>query len=169
MKLLDLLQHYSRQLASEKEEAIAKGLDNPIESPQTKKIGKAGSLNLYTLALPSQMTFLEDIPLTIVPPGDLEPTEGHSLRHLGSDILIQTVDSLGQSFEDNTIVPDTSGFFVTASKRLQEIATKPESYTLGPAERLAPWLDPEQTGGDGSSRTGASAACLLYTSDAADE
>ena len=68
MKLLDLLQHYSRQLASEKEEAIAKGLDNPIESPQTKKIGKAGSLNLYTLALPSQITFLEDTPLTIVPP-----------------------------------------------------------------------------------------------------
>ena len=160
MKMLDLLQHYSQQLASEKEEAIAKGLDDPIESPQAKKMGKAGSLNLYTLALPSRMTFLEDIPLTIVPPGDLEPTEGHSLRHLGGDILVQTLDSLGQSVEYNTIVPDTSGFFVTASKRLQEMATKPEAYTLGPAERLAPWLDPEQTGGDGSARTGASAAVL---------
>ena len=169
MKLLDLLQHYSQQLASEKEEAIATGLDDPIESPQTKKIGKAGSLNLYTLALPSQMTFLEDIPLTIVPPGDLEPTEGHSLRHLGSDILIQTVDSLGQSFEDNTIVPDTSGFFVTASKRLQEMATKPESYALGPAERLVPWLDPERTDNHGSARTGASAAVLsiLWSNDRA--
>ena len=88
MKLLDLLQHYSQELASEKKEAIAKGLDDPIESPQTKKIGKSGSLNLYTLALPSRITFLEDIPLTIVPPGDLEPTEGHSLRHLGNLSLI---------------------------------------------------------------------------------
>ena len=167
MKLLDLLQHYSRQLATEKEEAIAKGLDNPIESPQTQKIGNAGSLNIYTLALPFRMNFLEDIPLTIVPPGNLEPTEGHSLRHLGNDILIQTVDSLGQSVEENTIVPDTSGFFFTASKRLQEMATKPESYALGPAERLAPWLDPEQAGGDESARTGASAAVLstLWSND----
>ena len=69
MKLLDLLQHYSQQLASEKEEAIATGLDDPIESPQTKKIGKAGSLNLYTLALPSQITILEATPQTNVPPG----------------------------------------------------------------------------------------------------
>lgn len=160
MKLLDLLQHFSTQLGTEKEEAIAQGLDDPIESPHTKKLGKAGSLHLYTLTLPSRMPVLEDIPLTIVPPGDLEPTEGYSLRRIGNDMLIQTLDTLGQSVEDNTIVPDTSGFFVTASKRLSEMAAKPESYALGPAERLAPWLDPEQAGGDGSARTGASAAIL---------
>ena len=119
MKLLDLLQHYSQQLASEKEEAIAKGLDDPIESPQAKKNGKKpGSLNLYTLALPSRMTFLEDIPLTIVPPGDLEPTEGHSLRHLGGNILVQTVDSLGQSVENNTIVPRHIGVFCHGVKTI---------------------------------------------------
>lgn len=167
MKLLDLLQHYSKQLVAEKEEAMAQGLDDPIESPHTKKLGKAGNLNLYTMALPTRTTILEDIPLTIVPPGDLEPTEGYSLRHLGTEILIQTLDSLGQSVEDNTLVPDTSGFFVTAAKRLEEMATKPESYSLGPAERLAPWLDPEQAGGDGSARTGASAAVLgtLWSDD----
>jgi len=160
MKLLDLLTYYSKQLAQEQEEAVAQGLDDPIESPHTQKHGKAGSLNLYSLTLPSRITVLEDVPLTIVPPGDLEPTEGYALRHLGQEILIQTVDSLGQSFDDNTIVPDTSGFFGTASKRLEEMAAKPESYALGPAERLAPWLDPEQAGGDGSARTGASAAVL---------
>jgi len=155
MKLLDLLTYYSKQLAQEQEEAVAQGLDDPIESPHTQKHGKAGSLNLYSLTLPSRITVLEDVPLTIVPPGDLEPTEGYALRHLGQEILIQTVDSLGQSFDDNTIVPDTSGFFGTASKRLEEMAAKPESYALGPAERLAPWLDPEQACGDGSARTGA--------------
>ncbi|MDT7042097.1 hypothetical protein [Candidatus Nitronereus thalassa] len=168
MKLLDLLQHYAKQLTEEKEEAIAQGLDDPIESPLANKLGKAGNLHLYSLTLPSRMTVLEDIPLTIVPPGDLEPTEGYSLRHLGGEILIQTVDSLGQSLDDNTIVPDTSGFFLTATKRLEEMAAKPESYSLGPAERLTPWLDPEQAGGDGSARTGASTAVLstVWSDDA---
>lgn len=169
MKLFDLLQHYARQLTEEKEEAIAQGLDDPIESPHSKKLGKAGDLHLYTLSLPSRMTVLEDIPLTIVPQGDLEPTEGYSLRHLGGEILIQTVDSLGQSLEDNTVVPDTSGFFQTAAKRLEDMAAKPQSYSLGPAERLAPWLDPEQAGGDGATRTAASPAILstLWNDDQA--
>ena len=66
MNLLDLLQHFSTQLATEKEEAVAQGLDDPIESPHTKRLGKAGRLHLYTLTLPSRMPVLEDIPLTIV-------------------------------------------------------------------------------------------------------
>ncbi|MDA0739569.1 MAG: hypothetical protein O2999_11440 [Nitrospirae bacterium] len=160
MKLFDLLQHYSKALIAEKEEAVAQGLDDPIESPHSSKLGKAGDLHLYSMTLPSRMKLLEDIPLTIVPPGDLEPTEGYSLRHLGGEILIQTLDSLGQSIEDNTLVPDTSGFFLTAAKRLKDMAAKPQSYSLGPAERLAPWLDPDQAGGDGSARTAASAAIL---------
>ncbi len=165
MKLIDLLLHYSKQLAAEKEAAIAQGLDDPIESPHTKKLGTAGSLHLYSLTLPSRTSILEDIPLTVVPPGDLEPTEGYSLRHSGGEVLIQTLDSLGQSLEENALVPDTSGFFLTASKRLEEMAAKPESYALGPAERLAPWLDPEQAGGDGAARTGASVAVLTTVWD----
>ena len=36
----------------------------------------------------------------------------------------------------------------------------PESYALGPAERLVPWLDPEHREDNASARTGASAAVL---------
>ena len=160
MKLLDLLLYYSRQLAKEKEDAVNQGLDDPIESPHTKKIGTAGALHLYWLSVPSRMMVLGDIPITIVLPGDLEPTEGYLLHHVGEDLLIQTSDALGQSIEDHTLVPDTSGFFITASKRLEEIATTPESYALGPAERLAPWLDPEHVEGERSARIAASAAVL---------
>lgn len=158
MKLLDLLHHFSTQLATHQEAAVQ--LDELIESGHAQKIGTAGALHLYSIEVPSGTSLLEDAPVTIVPPGDLEPTGGYVLRYQGRTALVQTQDSLGQSIMDNTLVSDTAGLFNLASKRLAEMAANPEAYALGPAERLAPWLDPEPGEENPSARTSASAAVL---------
>ena len=158
MKLPDLLPAFATQLANRKDAAGT--LDTLIESPATQKIGTAGTLHLYAMDVPAGTTFLEDVPVTIVPPGDLEPTGGFLLQHQGDTALVQTLDTLGQSTVNNTLVPDTSEFFHLASTRLSDMADHPEYYALGPAERLVHWLDPEHRDAKASARTGASAAVL---------
>ena len=158
MKLLDLLHFFATQLANHKE--TASGLDSLIESRTTQKIGTAGALHLYAMEVPAGTTFLEDLPVTIVPPGDLEPTGGFLLRRQGDTALVQTQDTLGQSTVDNTLVPDATEFFRLASERLADMAARPEAYALGPTERLVPWLDPDHREANTSARTGASAAVL---------
>lgn len=160
MKLLELLDHYARQLTEEKSTVLARGLDAPIEATSTRRVARSGTLHLYALGIPDAATVLEDVPLTILPPGDLDPTEGHCLQRQGGELLIQTLDSLGQSTTANTIIPDTSGFFETASQRLAEMAAKSDYYALGPAERLLSWIDPDQAAGDGGARAGVSATVL---------
>ena len=158
MKLLDLLQRFSTQLANDRESAAA--LDELIESGTAQKLGTTGNLHLYAIQIPEGTTLLEDAPVTIVPPGDMDPTGGYILRHQDDTALVQTQDSLGQATGDNTLVSDTATLFTLASTRLADIAAKPESYALGPAERLAPWLDPEPGEDQIAARTGASAAVL---------
>lgn len=158
MKLPDLLQAFAAQLANQKDAAGT--LDTLIESRTTQKIGTSGALHLYAMEIPPENRFLEDVPVTIVPPGDLEPTGGFLLRRQGDTALVQTQDTLGQSTVDNTLVPDAAAFFRLASERLDDMAVHPESYALGPAERLVPWLDPEHREAHASARSGASAAVL---------
>ena len=158
MKLPDLLRAFATQLANHQD--AASGLDTLIESRTTQKIGTAGTLHVYAMEVPAGTTFLEDVPVTIVPPGDLEPTAGFLLRRKGDSALVQTLDTLGQSTLDNTLVPDTADFFRLASERLDDMAARPESYALGPAERLVPWLDPEHREANTAARTGVSVAVL---------
>lgn len=159
MKLPDLLHTFATRLADQKD---ATGpLDTLIESRTTQKIGTAGTLHLYAMEVPPETTFLEDVPVTIVPPGDVDlPTGGLMLRRQDNAALAQTLYTLGQSTGNNTLVTDTAEFFHLASTRLADMAAQPESYALGPAERLVPWLDPEHDEADASARTGASAAVL---------
>ncbi len=158
MKLPDLLHCFAARLANDKNAAVA--LDALVESRTTQQIGTAGALHLYSMEVPPGTTVLEDVPVTIVPPGDVEPAGGFILQRQGDTALVQTPDTLGQSMVDNTLVTDTSEFFRLASTRLADMAAHPESYALGPAERLAAWLDPEHRETDASARTGASAAVL---------
>lgn len=160
MKLTEMFEHYARQLTEEKVKVSARGLDTPIEATSTRQVATAGTLYLYTLSIPETATVLEDVPLTILQAGDLDPTEGYCLQRRGGELLIQTLDSLGSSVTESTIIPDTSGFFETASQRLAEMAAKPERYALGPAERLLPWIDPNQTEGNSGARAGVSATLL---------
>ena len=136
MKLLDLLRRFSTQLANDQESAAA--LDELIESGTAQKFGTTGALHLYSIEVPEGTTLLEDAPVTIVPPGDMDPTGGYILRHQDHAALVQTQDSLGQSTVDNTLVSDTATLFKLASKRLADIAAKPESYALGPVRTACP-------------------------------
>ncbi len=158
MKLPELLRYFAAQLAAHKD---ADALDAPVESGGAQKILTAGALHLYAMDVPAGTTLLEDAPVTIVPSGDLEPTGGYILRHHGHTAVVQTVDALGPATVDHALVSDTSEFFKLASGRLADMAARPESYALGPAERLAPWLDPEHSADNDAARAGASAAVLM--------
>jgi len=144
VKLLDLLEHFSRLLAEQRESASARGLDAPVTVSAGRLILTAGTLHLYELEVPAEVALSEDLPVTIIPTGDIEPTEGFVVGRRAKTVLIQTFDAVGQTVASATLVPDSAGFFDTASRRLAEMARKSGTYMLGPAERLVPLLDPDQ-------------------------
>ncbi|MGH7208624.1 MAG: hypothetical protein ACREIL_04480, partial [Nitrospiraceae bacterium] len=152
MKLLDLLEHFSRLLAEQRESASARGLDAPVTVSAGRLISTAGTLHLYELEVPEDAVLSEDLPVTIIPAGDIEPTEGVVIGRRGQTVLIQTFDPFGQTVAAATLVPDAAGFFDTASHRLAEMARKSGAYMLGPAERLVPLLDPDQSDPESQAR-----------------
>jgi hypothetical protein len=148
MKLAELLQFYSRSLADEGRAASARESDAPIASPNGRQVSAVGTLFLYAFDLPAGITLPEDLPVSIVPGdtgGDLDPTEGVVIGREGDAALIQTYESLGRNVGPSTIVPDAAGFFQTASRRLADMASHADRFTLGPAERLIPWLHPDES------------------------
>lgn len=157
MKLPDLLHAFATRLARHNE---SDARDEPVESDNIRNMRTAGALHLYAMDVPAGMTLLEDAPVTIVPPGDLEPAGGHVLQHREHTVIVQTVDALETSVGDHALVVDTPAFFNLAATRLADMAARPESYALGPADRLAPWLDPEPGEGNEAARAGASTAVL---------
>jgi hypothetical protein len=148
MKLSELLQYYSRHLAEEGRTVSAREADAPIASPRGRQVSAIGALFLYLFDLPAGMTLAEDLPVSIVPgdaAGEIEPTEGVVIGREGDAALIQTFESLGRNVGPSTIVPDAAGFFQTAAQRLADMAGHADRFTLGPAERLIPWLHPDES------------------------
>lgn len=142
MKLDELLTQSAKQLLDEREIAITQGLDAPLDIPHAHHIGKAGSLHLYSCEMPPGSRIIADVPITLLPGNEMEATEGYILGWFNGSLIIQTFDHVGHTLDHCTLIPDTSGFLETGATRLSDMATKPDSFTLGPAERLAPWLDP---------------------------
>ncbi len=157
MTLPDLLQHFAAQLANHKDAAE---IDEMAESGRVRIIRAAGALRLFAMDVPPRAVSLEDVPVTIVPSGEAEPAAGHLLQHKGRDAMVQTVDEIDPSDAGHALVADTPAFFDLAAARLADMAARPESYESGPAERLAPWLDPEHSDANDAARAGASAAVL---------
>ena len=147
MNLHDLLTHYAKQLQQDRDRAMTQGLDAPIDIPKARHLHTIGTLHLYAMQVPEGLHLIPDVPVTILPSNDCEPTEGVVLGQYEGDLLIQTLDAFGKDVHHCTIVPDTSGFLETAIARLTLMASKPESFTLGPAERLVPWLAPHEATG----------------------
>jgi hypothetical protein len=148
MNLSGLLHYYSLRLADEGRRAAASGADTPIASPNGHQVSATGTLFLYRFELPADTTLPEDLAVSIVPgdtAGDIDPTEGVVIGCEDGAALIQTYESLGQNLGPSTIVPDAAGFFQTAAKRLADMAGHADRFTLGPAERLIPWLHPDET------------------------
>ena len=144
MKLAELLSHLSERLDAAREATLEKGLDAPVLNMSGRLKNVAGTLYLYEFNAPTGVTLAEDTPVTVLPQGDLEPTEGVVVGCRGATVLVQTLDGLGQDVGSCTLVPDAAGFLEAAARRLAAMAKHPEQYCSGPGERLVPWLDPDQ-------------------------
>jgi len=118
-----------------------------------------GTLHLYELTLPQGSSIEHDIPFSIIPPDDMEPTEGIVLRGQGNVALVQTFDAIGQSCVEATVVPDRAGLLATSAKRLRTMLAQPDAYRLGPADRLAPLLE-ATTGAEELSGSGTKSSIL---------
>jgi hypothetical protein len=161
MKLYDLLTLATGRLTDEREGAMSRGLDAPLDVPQARHLRTVGSLHLYSCDVLPGSKVLPDIPVTLLPGNDMEPTEGYILGWHQGALIIQTFDHVGQTLQHCTLIPDTSGFLETGAARLSDMATKPESFTLGPAERLVPWLNPEPLADPTAARDGIPTTLLM--------
>jgi hypothetical protein len=142
MKLYDLLTLATTRLTDEKEIAMSRGLDAPVNIPHARHLQTIGALHLYSCEVPPGSKFVPDIPVTLLPGNNMDPTEGYLLGWHEGSLILQTFDHVGPTLQHGTLIPDTSGFLETGAARLSDMATKPDSFTLGPAERLVPWLNP---------------------------
>jgi hypothetical protein len=93
------------------------------------------------MTFPQGSSIEHDTPLSIIPPDDIEPTEGIVLDGQGNVALVQTFDAIGASCADVTVIPDRAGLLATSAKRLRNMLAQPDAYRLGPADRLASLLE----------------------------
>ena len=146
MTLQELIETFTTRLETRQDQVSAGGLDVPVALSKGRLIATVGTLHLYEFELPPGTVVGLDVSVTILPPDDMEPTEGVVLGQSGNSLTVQTFDAIGQLVPSATLVPDATGFLSTASKRLAEMALKADRYSMGPAERLVPWLTSVQSG-----------------------
>lgn len=136
------------RLEAESHRLTRAGLDVPVMATKGRLIQTVGGLHLYEFTLPAGVDLPVDLPVSIIPGEELEPTEGLVLSFHEGVVVVQAVDAIGSSVPSATLVPDRAGQLQTVAERLREMLTKADAYNLGPAERLVPLLlsagDPEQ-------------------------
>jgi hypothetical protein len=159
MTARELIQIWAGRLTVEQEKLTNAQLDQPITPVTGRLVQTVGTLYVYELKLPTGRLLDIDTPLSIVPQDEIEPTEGMVLSCQDGLAVVQTFDAVGQTIEGATIVPDRGGFLATLAARLTEMVSQPDSYRLGPADRLAPLLEAR----GGSEETGGSASSILTT------
>lgn len=147
MTARDLIERWITRLDAERLRVSDEGRDAPIQASHGRLIQTVGGLHLYEFVLSRGIMLGADVPLSIVPSDDMEPTEGVVLSQTGDRVLIQVVDALGASIPSVTLVPDLSGLLETSAHRLKEMVTRTDAYNLGPMERLVPLLDVAEHGG----------------------
>ncbi len=160
MRIADLIEQYARLMGEERDAASSRGLDAPIAVTAGQRMRASGTLQVYGFDLPADAYVAEDVPITLIPPAEGEPTEGFVVHREGRRVFLQTFEAIGETVSTSTLVADTSGYYETLTRRLHDLATRPEAYTLGPAERLLPWLGPHEAGLDDARRSTASASVL---------
>ncbi|HEX6826153.1 MAG TPA: hypothetical protein VF077_07530 [Nitrospiraceae bacterium] len=161
MTARDLLETWALLLEAEQKRVSGTAFDQPITQVAGRLVYTIGTLHLYELTLPQGSSIEQDIPLSIIPPDGMEPTEGITLGGQGNVALVQIFDAIGQSCTDATVVPDRAGFLATSAKRLRDMLAQPDAYRLGPADRLAPLL--EATTGTGESSGPVTGSSILTT------
>lgn len=171
MKLLELLQQLADHAGVVRESSLVQGLGGPISPLSGRLVSTVGTLYLYEFTLPSDLSAdhipFEDMPVTILPQDGTEPTEGFVVSNREGALMVQTFDSLGKIVPSTTIVPDAEGFFDTVIKRLSDVIHRSESYSVGPAERLLPWLTRDQSESALEARTSSAVLGTMWGDDLA--
>lgn len=160
MTARDLIETWAFRLEAEQKRVSATALDQPIAQVAGRLLHTIGTLHLYELTLPHGSSIEHDTPLSILPPDDMEPTEGIVLGGQDNVILVQTFDAIGRSCANVTVVPDRAGLLATSAKRLRDMLAQPDAFRLGPADRLAPLLETTTEAGE-LSATGPGSSILM--------
>ena len=159
MTARDLLESWALRLEGEQNRVSGTTIDQPIHQVAGRLVHTIGTLHLYELTFPHRSSIEHDTPLSIILPDNIDPTEGIVLGGQDNVVFVQTFDAIGQSFADATVVPDQAGFLATSAKRLRDMLAQPDAYRLGPADRLAPFLE-ATTGGEQLSEAGTGSSIL---------
>ena len=147
MTATDLIELWGAGLESEGRHIREAGRDLPLAASEARLIQTVGGLHLYEFLLPPGVVLSIDLPVSIVPSDDTEPTEGVVLTQVGNRALVQVMDALGPLPLSVTLIPDLSGLLETSARRLRDMVAKAGAYNLGPAERLVPLLQLPESGG----------------------
>lgn len=142
----ELSERVAAALAEEARRYSAQEADRPIPVTGGRLAQQVGTLQVYEFAVDPGTTLTPEVPLTVVPADDSEPTEGWVLVQDGERVLVQTYDPLGEEVPAATLVPDTAGLLSLAAERHMDMAKMGERYTLGAAERLLPLFRSVQSG-----------------------
>ena len=147
MTAAELIESWTARLETERQRILEAGQDAPLVVSRGRLIRTVGGLHLYEFAVPSGVVLSVDLPVSVVPADEMEPTEGMILRQAGDTILMQVNDAIGGAVPGATLVPDLAGLLSQAAARLKEMVEKADSYDLAPAERLVPLLQPPENAG----------------------
>jgi hypothetical protein len=140
MTAVELIESWRARLEAERQRVQDAGHDAPVVASQGRLVKTVGGLHLYEFLLPVGAVLAVDLPVSVVPPDEMEPTEGLVLRQVGEAVLLQVNDAIGSSVPSVTLVPDQAGRLSQSAARLKEMVEKADSYNLAPAERLVPLL-----------------------------
>jgi hypothetical protein len=162
MTIRELIDYYLRRFEAEQRPAGEGVLDAPIPVTNGRLIETVGTLHLYEFEVPHGVNPPQDVPVTILPPDEMEPTEGVILAQSGGRVCLQVFDALGEVLPSATLVPDGSGFLAQVSARLGAMAEQANPNAVGCAERLIPWLQPRSEKAKASA-LGLSTSSILTT------
>ena len=137
MTARDLIEHWAAQLSDEQGHLGESQQDRPLAPVSGRLLQTVGTLYLYEFRLPPDAVLPSDMSVSIVLDEETEPAEGLVLSCSESVAVVQTFDAIGPSVVNATIVPDAGGFRAKTSERLTQMLSQPDSYRLGPADRLA--------------------------------
>jgi hypothetical protein len=144
MAVKDLIESWIARLDADRLQVRDTGQDAPITAVEGRHVQSIGGLHLYEFLLPARVALRVDLPVSIIPSDEGEPTEGIVLHQTGSFVLLQALDSLGNPTPSVTLVPDQAGLLDTVAGRLKDMLARADAYTLGPAERLASLLQAQE-------------------------
>ncbi|MCP9455903.1 MAG: hypothetical protein NNA18_07335 [Nitrospira sp.] len=147
MILQDLIESYLLPLRTEEERLVRCGPEMFVVATGGRLIRSIGNLHLYEFTVPVDATLPVDVPVTVVPTDEREPSEGIILSQEGRIVFVQMGEALGTSVPAVTLVPDVAGHLRELANRLENMIRHTSSYNLGLAERLVPLFQPKEQEG----------------------